>query len=57
MLSRNAVRLALEISSQMTKEQQIQFGKEIESAQEGDNQGDCLQQSDIRDLAEKILNN
>lgn len=57
MLTRSAVSLVLEISVQMTKEQQQQFGKEIESAQEGDNQGNCLQQSDIRDLAEKVLNN
>jgi len=62
MLSRLAVSLALEISSQMTKEQQQQFAKEIEAAQENEtadivNNCQTITTDAVRDLAEKVFNN
>jgi len=56
MLSRNAVRLALEISSQMTKEQQQKFVKELDDAQI-DEESTFICEVDVKDFAEKVLNN
>jgi hypothetical protein len=57
MVSKSAFRLALLASAQMSNVQLEKFMNELDAAQEGDNQGNVLQQSDIRDLAEKVLNN